>query len=540
MLADADGTTRIGYLVDTNDLGVSLENVHTDLADTATTLTFHLTNASALRLYFPSKGDSCALFCEGLGPPPATPTEFIARYPVTVGHVPILGPVEYQEPMLREETVRAALATPRAARHFRNFWYHYPEGFSDFATLLAQTWPGMEIEPPEVQFGAKSTIAMFCREARMTRELYWAGFGFQVWCQLLTHIRRAERDTILIVDEPEVYLHPDLQRQLVHVLRSSAAKVILATHSTEMLNEAEAADIVLVDKRRSTARRLRGGAAMRVAKSALGVSHNAQLAQLARNKRVVIVEGDNFTLLRRIARRTGYAELANGAGITFVPLPPLDASTTDGQIGDSLAEAVHFLSAALSSAVGERIEIGVVLDRRFRTHEELSALRSALSRGVRLVHIHGRYALENYLLDPRVLDAALARALVERRPSGEATASPVTRSAALLERVTDAARADLRRVYVDRLLATPRAAANDPFLVAMVGEGEFDERWADLDARLAMVPGEPTFAGLSAEWEEAHGVTVTERDVVDAMIPERLPPELLALLQELDAFRRIS
>jgi len=36
----------------------------------------------------------------------------------------------------------------------------------------------------------------------------WVGFGYQIWCQLLTHLSRAAEDSLVVVDEPEVYLHP--------------------------------------------------------------------------------------------------------------------------------------------------------------------------------------------------------------------------------------------------------------------------------------------------------------------------------------------
>jgi predicted ATP-dependent endonuclease of OLD family len=77
----------------------------------------------------------------------------------------------------------------------------------------------MQIQPPELIDIKNQILAMFCLERRMTRELYWAGFGFQVWCQLLTHVVRAAESTIFVIDEPEIYLHADLQRQLVSIAR---------------------------------------------------------------------------------------------------------------------------------------------------------------------------------------------------------------------------------------------------------------------------------------------------------------------------------
>ena len=65
---------------------------------------------------------------------------------------------------------------------------------------------------------------------RFQKELVWAGDGLQVWLQLLYHVYRVKNFDSIILDEPEVYLHPDLQRKLVHLLEATCRQIILATH----------------------------------------------------------------------------------------------------------------------------------------------------------------------------------------------------------------------------------------------------------------------------------------------------------------------
>lgn len=167
-----------------------------------------------------------------------------------------MGPVEQEEEVLKVETVQRDLGTHRASRHFRNYWHHFPDGFEEFSQLVARTWPGMEIERPERR-GISSKLSMFCKEKRITRELFWSGFGFQIWCQLLTHISRARDASILVVDEPEVYLHPDVQRQLLELLRTIGPDILLATHSSEVISDADPSEIALIDKTKRSAERLR-------------------------------------------------------------------------------------------------------------------------------------------------------------------------------------------------------------------------------------------------------------------------------------------
>ena len=113
----------------------------------------------------------------------------------------------------------------------------------------------MDIRLPE--FAADRRLSMFCLEDRITRELYWTGYGFQVWCQLLSHIFRSQSRSMLIIDEPDIYLHANPQRQLLSILKASGPDVLMATHSSEIVAEADANDILVIDKTQRSAKRVR-------------------------------------------------------------------------------------------------------------------------------------------------------------------------------------------------------------------------------------------------------------------------------------------
>jgi predicted ATPase len=121
---------------------------------------------------------------------------------------------------------------------------------------------------------------------------------------------RASDTTMMIVDEPEIYLHPDMQRQLLSVFRTAGPKLLMATHSSELVAEAEPTDILLVNKKMKSARRMTNVDALQGALEHLGSAHNMTLAQLARTRRLLFVEGEDFRLLRRFAERAGLPELA--------------------------------------------------------------------------------------------------------------------------------------------------------------------------------------------------------------------------------------
>ena len=60
---------------------------------------------------------------------------------------------------------------------------------------------------------------------------------------------------VLVVDEPETYLHPRVQRQLLQILRETGAQVVLATHSATLIASAQTGEVAGVERTRRSLRR---------------------------------------------------------------------------------------------------------------------------------------------------------------------------------------------------------------------------------------------------------------------------------------------
>jgi hypothetical protein len=168
---------------------------------------------------------------------------------------------------------------------FRSYWFYNPEYFLEFKAQVEKTWKGMSISFPERRSTFSKDIVMFCEEERMPREICWAGFGFQIWLQLLTHIINSKEANLIIVDEPEVYLHPDLQHKILDLLKVKQAKVVLATHSVEIINSIEPSEVLLIDKRNKTSKRITDLEGLQAISNILGSGQNIQLTRLARGEK---------------------------------------------------------------------------------------------------------------------------------------------------------------------------------------------------------------------------------------------------------------
>jgi energy-coupling factor transporter ATP-binding protein EcfA2 len=518
-----------GYPISKEDLPVSLENVHTNYSSDNASVIFTLSNGTTLALFFPGDGGAY-LIMPGREMTVTRPSQFRTLYPISVGVVPVLGPVEHEEQLLQRETVDRALSTHRASRHFRNYWHYNPEGFQRFQQHIEQTWRGMSIKAPEVQYGEdSSTLVMFCSENRLDRELYWVGFGFQVWCQLLTHVLRAKQTSILVVDEPEIYLHPDIQRQLLGILKSDGPDLLLATHSSELISEAEPSDIVLVDKAARSGKRLVGMESAQTALEYLGSGHNITLTQLCRTRRVLFVEGDDdFRLLRRWAAVIGLKELASGLDIVPVPVG-----------GFAHWKKLESIAWGLHRTLGQPMLLGAVLDRDYYCIEEIAMIAAKLKRHLSFLAIHEMKEIENYLLMPEVLDRCVHKVLRDRsRRKGKPMAVTID-SASMLDEITIELKDEIISAYIAKVGDYYRLqrSAEDTQTVTHGAVRIFHEKWSGLRTRLRLVPGKVVLARFNARLQSDYGVSVTPAAIIHEAGPSDVPADLLALLKELDAYR---
>ena len=520
---------KVGYRINESSLPISLENVHTDYGSTDSKVTFGLNNGNKLHLLFPEAA-GCFLIPEVPGDTVNSIAKFKRHFPLNLTVVPVLGPVEHRETRRERDTVLAWLSTHRASRHFRSYWHYFQDDFQRFAELVRKTWPGMEIQPPEITDMATGELSMFCLEDRMTRELYWAGFGFQIWCQLLTHLCRAQDSSLVVIDEPEVYLHPDIQRQLIGILRELGPDVLLATHSTEIMAEADPSEIVLVDRRKQNFERLKDTVGVQRAMDAVGSIQNITLTALARNRRVLFVEGDDdFRLLRRFARRLGLSELAAGFGITALE---------SGGFGSW--QRITTLAQGIAQALGTPLTIGAVYDRDYFSEEEIATVASALSGSLKLAHIHERKEIENYLLVPDALDRAIQRAATDRvTRSGGVVGLEIPKSAELLREITDPLRDEVQSQLIGRRASYLRSSGKDVADLTRQTLGWFSPRWEDLGARLSLVPGKEVLKAFRDKIQKLANVSLTDVRIIDAMHRDEIPPDLQALVHKIEKFRTL-
>lgn len=519
---------RFGYSVDLKALSVGDENIFFNYEDSKTaSVTFSLTGRKRLVLFFP-EAQRCHLFADDPEDEIRTPTQFRSAFQCPIGFVPVLGPVEQDEGLNTPETARRALFNYRAARNFRNIWYHDQDGFDAFRRTLQETWPGMDISEPELVLSPKKNlIHMFCREDRMTREIAWIGFGFQVWCQMLTHLVKSRQSSIFLIDEPDIYLHSDLQRKLLSLLADLGPDILLATHSTEIISEAETDWVVLIDKTKKQAQRITAPTQLHGVFSRLGSGLNPLLTHLAKTRRVVFVEGDDFRILSKYARKLGLRHLANREQFAVVP------------IGGFNTERVRHLKEGIERALGGAVRAAIVLDRDFRSEDECRAIAQDCRKFCDLALIHTCKEVESFLLVPDAIDRA-ARARVAERLRRTGSARDLSSGCA---DVLNAFVQDKRRYVLSQFTSSRRrfvrdlGSHEDESTTDQTTLEAFESDWdSGMPRRLGMIPSKDALSAVNQYLQEHYAITVTPTNIINAMRDDEIPAEMRSLLNRLAAF----
>lgn len=521
-----NGETR-GYQIGLGNIPVATENIFHNYDEAQpTSVSFRISTGDYLKLFFPERG-ICNLICDTTGRPVTSPASFRNHFSVEIGFVPVLGPVEHNEPLYQKEAAREALLTHRASRNFRNIWHHYPERFEAFRSLIQTTWPGMDIKRPEVDVShGAPLLRMFCPEERMDREIFWAGFGFQVWCQMLTFMVSSSTASLFIIDEPDIYLHSDLQRQLVSALKALGPDILLATHSTEIISEADPDEIVVVTKKARSAKRVADPSQLRSIFATLGSNLNPTLTQLARSKRAVFVEGKDFQTVARFAAKLGVRTVAMRSDFAVVPTEGFNPGK------------VKTFREGVEATLAAKISVAVVFDRDYRSDSEVNSELRELRTFCDYAHIHRKKELENFLLVPDALSRAIHQRVAEQNKRTGGMISFSEDIEKLLLTLTEAMKHDVEAQYLKRQLPFSKSVKKsvDDSTVTSQLLAAFEDKWKGLKTRLDIVPGKELLSRLNAHLQREYGVTVTPNLIIEAMEESDVPDEMKDIIASLNHF----
>ncbi|GAA3258780.1 hypothetical protein GCM10020216_097340 [Nonomuraea helvata] len=428
-----------------------------------------------------------------------------------VGIVPMLVPIEHQETVLSDSHVARHQLSRLTSRHFRNQLYHLRSrdqaAYEAFTSFVLDNTPELDSFRLHVSDGIN--LDVYYREvgARTEKEIFWAGDGLQIWVQVLYHLWRQQESDTLVLDEPDVFLHPDLQRRLVGIIEESRQQVIFATHAPEILTEAARESIIWIDRTKQNSKRVHDESLLSDINLKLGSGFNLGMARALRSRVALFVEGYDMRVLRNMARIARAKRLAGERGVTVIPLR--------GFTNWSHVEPFAWMTRDL---LGEAIEIYVILDRDYRTNEQVYDVTHALqSAGVR-PHVWRRKELESYLLVP----SAIARL--------------VDIEADEIAQILEAGVADARDGVFANFAYERKKTDPSKHDVTHTQEAlkEFEQLWKIPENRLHMSPPKDLLSHLNRHFAANKIKTISTRAISNRLRLDELTSEMIDLFSSIE------
>ncbi len=214
----------------------------------------------------------------------------------------------------------------------------------------------------------------------------------EVFFILSFFLRNDVSDSIIIIDEPELHLHPELARKLLHSMRTIKPQnqIWCATHSAELIDEAgrERTFYLRASVDRSQAECIPAteeGSEVQVLRDLFGYAGYVGIS-----RKVVFSEGRDSSADRRT-----FANILPGLSreIKIIPVGSWE----------SLYRVNRAILALLESAFA-RCEFFLVRDRDYLSQE---AIAKHVSKAPGRLFVLSRYHIENFLLDDTVISTVL-------------------------------------------------------------------------------------------------------------------------------------
>jgi len=504
-----------GAAIDLSNLQIEFETLFYEYGDPPAEIEVAFNDGKSVRIFIGGEKMVHAVLLDEKGHAVVGRSQALGFSLDRVAILPQISPLAREEKILTRDHVLGAIDSPLSSSHFRNQLRYLKDLLPEFRKTAEETWPGLQIL--ELTYGRGypgDTIFLQVRNDEFVGEVGKMGHGLQMWLQCIWFLVRSKQAETLILDEPDVYMHADLQRKLMRYLDTHRRQVVVATHSAEIISEVEPQDILIIERKRKSSRFADSIPAVQRVLERVGSTQNIHLARLWNAKRFLIVEGDDLRILKRL-----HDTLFPTSLMSLDAIPNMAIGGWGGwawAVGSSLA---------MKNAFGESVHTYCILDRDYHSDEEIAEREcEAKERDVDL-YVWKRKELENYLLDPSAIAKALGRSGGKAGVSPEAILDTMRRLADRMEdEVIDGVSDGLYRL---KRGLTPGGANKKARVIV-------ESRRSSERGLVDVVSGKSLLTRLSAWSQKKYGVGLSAAKLARHMGPDLIPDEARAVLTAIE------
>lgn len=316
------------------------------------------------------------------------------------GFIPYLGMLAPREEIIQNVShLKASLNTSLAPHHLRN---HFEQLIDDsqykmIQEIINNTWDSIELLDHRVDFLDSNRIDCFYKENKYEREISWAGQGLQVWFQIITHLVRLLNTEILILDEPEINLHPEKQNDLIGIIRQYFnGSIIIATHSMELMNNVNVSHIINVKKnqKKPKIKSTEDRDYLEIVRSQIGSNFNFISSQFENVDCILITEDtEDYKIIQNLSKVFGINK-----SLFNIPIH-----------GFSEYKKAFYYKEAYHLLIGHSANYRLILDRDYYPDDYLEQIKNELIQfDISVIFTPGK-EIENLLINPEILESLFSQ-----------------------------------------------------------------------------------------------------------------------------------
>jgi predicted ATPase len=412
--------------------------------------------------------------------------------------LPQISAVLDTEKIIKKHTVDGNRSTRLASRNFRNQLFYYREAFPTFKSLVESTWERLRVSPVETTFVDDGQILqLYVRVQDFEAEIGWMGHGLQMWIQTMWFISQCPSNAIVVLDEPDVYMHADLQRRLVRLLSPMFSQLIIATHSLEIIEEVTSECIIPIDSSKRQIKPIGNESSLQSLTKQLGSPFNIDLARIFISNQFILWDGDDT------ARKILSAFQSVLYPQDLHPLINLPKSFINGWDDWDKVKMV----ADLFALNRMNMELFCILNSDYHSQSEIKLRQQEARKHKINLLVWEKKEIENYAINSDVI----LRYITHNKHQG-------TIDKDSLDRVIDSILNDMK----EDVLTYSSGATNT----------NVEELRNDYKQPCDIVSGREFFNILSLWTQGEYGITISARQVVPYFRTEEVPREITMVISQ--------
>lgn len=431
----------------------------------------------------------------------------------SMGILPQIGPIRENEKLLSVDTVSGDKDTYLSSLHFRNeIWNWRKAYFEEFKTNSEASWDGLQINPIEYNFSDSDYISLLVKDNGFTAEIGKMGNGLQMWLQIMWFLARSKDCKLIILDEPDVYMHSDMQKRILELVKRKFEQVIIATHSLEIISRVDPENILEINKKDRTMHYATDSMSVQKIIDDIGGVQNLALLKLGRSRKCLFVEGKDTKYLNAICERLWGKQL---------DIPTISFG------GFSKISHVYGASNLFFNETTNQIKCYALADSDYRDTRIIESIKNDAKNEHLILHIWQRKEIENYLIIPEILFKFIPISF------GVTYEEFLNILESMLDdqydKVFDAYASQYRIdcKYLDNGNQWDQTTCNQN------ARAYLKQHWNTLSDKIAIVGGKEFLSLLTNYFRDNYRVSLTSRKIINEIMPQLIDPEVIQFLEQI-------